>query len=69
MEEDDVDLWHVEHPQRHRGRQAERYGQGGSLNIHLRGGRQRDRKSHLSHFKLSEVVCVIVQPLNKSDEG
>ena len=35
VEEDDVDLGHVEHPQRHRGGQAERDGQGGSLDIHL----------------------------------
>lgn len=27
------------------------------------------RQSHLSHFKLSEIVCVIVRLQNMSDEG
>ncbi len=44
MEEDDVDLGHVEHPQRDRGRQAERDGQSGSLDIHLRGRRHREKE-------------------------
>lgn len=50
VEEDDVDLGHVEHPQRHRGRQAERDGQGGSLDVHLGGERDTEgrRESHLS---------------------
>lgn len=43
VEEDDVDLGHVEHPQRHGGRQAERDGQGGSLDVHL-GERHTERK-------------------------
>lgn len=51
VKEDDVDLGHVEHPQRHRGRQAERDGQGGSLDIHLRERGDRGRQSHLSDFK------------------
>lgn len=38
VEEDDVDFGHVEHPQRHGGRQAEGDGQGGGLDVHLRGG-------------------------------
>lgn len=37
VKEDDVDLGHVEHPQRHGGRQAERDGQGGRLDVHLGG--------------------------------
>lgn len=40
VEEDDVDLGHVEHPQRHGGRQAEGDSQGGGLDIHLE--RERD---------------------------
>lgn len=48
VEEDDIDLGHVEHPQRHRGRQAEGDGQGGSLDIHLRGGRQRETESFIT---------------------
>ena len=72
VEEDDVDLGHVEHPQRHGGRQAERDGQGGSLDIHLGGARHRERERdrviyHIS--KVSEIVCVIAQLQNTSDEG
>ena len=67
VEEDDVDLGHVEHSQRHRGGQVERDGQGGGLDIHLERekrrtrGKEKERESHLSHFKLSELVWVIVQ--------
>lgn len=60
MEEDDVDLGHVEHPQRDRGRQAERDGQGGGLDIHLRGEREtrreRDRVRKTQSFITFEVV-------------
>lgn len=35
VKEDDINLGHVEHPQRHRGRQAEGDGQGGGLDVHL----------------------------------
>lgn len=42
MKEDDVNLGHVEHPQRHGGRQAERDGQGGRLDVHLGGEREAE---------------------------
>lgn len=31
--------------------------------------RQRKRESHLSHFKLSDMVCVIIQLQNTPDKG
>lgn len=67
VEEDDVDFGHIEHPQRHGGRQAERDSQGGSLDIHL--WRETERRSHLSHLTMSEAVCVIVRLQIMSDEG
>lgn len=73
MEEDDVDLGHVKHPQRHRGGQAERDGQGGSLDIHLgRRETQREGESvrHRVIYHISSCQrCVIVQTQNTSDEG
>lgn len=45
VEEDDVDFGHVEHSQRHGGRQAEGDGQGGGLDVHL-GGAGRQREEH-----------------------
>lgn len=41
VKEDNVDFGHIEHPQRHRGRQAEGDGQGGGLDIHLNRHRER----------------------------
>jgi hypothetical protein len=35
VEKDHVDLWHVEHSQRHRGTQAHRDGQSRGLDVHL----------------------------------
>lgn len=66
MEEDDVNLGHVQHSQRHRSRQVERDGQGGGLDIHLEKrkegeGERKREESHLSYFRLSELVWVIVQ--------
>lgn len=58
MEEDDVDLGHVEHPQRHRGRQAEGDGQGGGLDIHLEKERERhtEKKKERKSFIIFQVV-------------
>lgn len=38
VEDDDVDLWHVEHAQRDGGAEAEGDGQRGGLDVHLREG-------------------------------
>lgn len=56
VEEDDVDLRHVEHPQRHGGRQAERDGQGGSLDVHLGRDRDTERDRKRESFITFQVV-------------
>lgn len=56
VEEDDVDLGHVEHPQRHRGRQAEGDGQGGSLDIHLEGKKEREIKRERVIYLITFLV-------------
>lgn len=42
MEDDDVHLRHVEHPQRYRRAETERDGQGGGLDVHLHRKRERN---------------------------
>lgn len=71
VKEDDINLGHVEHPQRDRGRQAEGDGQGGGLDVHLGDtGRQREglRQTHLSHLDPSEVLVCDRPQQNASDE-
>lgn len=48
VEEDDVDLGHVEHPQSHGGRQAERDGEGGGLDVHLETEPEANRESFIT---------------------
>lgn len=38
VEDDDVDLWHVQHSQRDRGAEAEGHSQRGGLDVQLKGG-------------------------------
>lgn len=44
VEEHHVDLWNVEHPQRHGRTQADRDGQGCGLDVHLHYGRDSEHK-------------------------
>lgn len=49
VEDNDIDLGYVEHPQRHRGTQAHGDGQSRGLDVHLwrRGGRWRRKRETL----------------------
>lgn len=48
VEDDDVDLRHVEHAQRDGGAEAERDGQRGCLDVHLRGENSRGRSYRMA---------------------
>lgn len=60
VKEDDINLGHVQHPQRDRGRQAEGDGQGGGLDVHLADtGRETD--SFIT-FGAVRGACVLSAP-------
>lgn len=61
MEDDDIDLGHVEHPQRHRRAEAERDGEGGRLDVHL-----KTTHSKKGELGVNQVYWLISDPDHKN---